>query len=300
MASSSTRASSVARARARAPVDSEAAAPARGDKRIVSLTQWQQAYTAWAERPNVDYVAAITGLPKVTVKRLIDHGAPEIAAPAMRRIPLDPIRVQQAMTTRRAQELSVPVQDETIGRAADEASAARAVLRASLRIAQSLAITAEKTLKLVESGKITLEGELTIDHLLRLTRAVEGANNAVHRAMQIDRLRTGQPETVLGLQVGLMLDGLSDEELVRVRADEKLPARLLGMSARAVVDATATPTVAPAAPPAAPEAPLEAAPEAEDPVAVALAADEAALVEAEADAVAAAAVTGAFGADPAP
>jgi len=59
----------------------------------------------------------------------------------------------------------------------------------------------------------------------------------VQRAMEIERKRLGEPEQVLGIQIGMMVDGLTDAELQHVYMTGEIPFRVLSQHPARVLEA---------------------------------------------------------------
>jgi hypothetical protein len=111
-------------------------------------------------------------------------------------------------------------------RAAQEAAASRLALDASLDLGAAVGLTAERLLEAVMDNKLKFEKSVTMKDILTLTTALDKLTAAMERALKIGKGRAGDPEKILGVRIGVMLDGCTDEELDQLLETGVLPARL--------------------------------------------------------------------------
>ena len=116
---------------------------------------------------------------------------------------------------------------DAVARSADEAAMARVSKSNCLNLAAVLSYTVDKLMEGIEDGTINLlPSDVNLKHLTGLTMAVERLTAAMERTIKIEKGRVGEPDKVLGIQIGLLLDGCSDEELEKIMECGQLPTRL--------------------------------------------------------------------------
>jgi len=112
-------------------------------------------------------------------------------------------------------------------RAADEAAMARVSGSNCLSLAAIMSHTIDKLMDGIENGEINLlPKDANLKTLTSLTVAAEKLTSAMERVIKIDKGRAGEPDNVLGIQIGVLLDGCSDDELDHIMKGGALPNRL--------------------------------------------------------------------------
>lgn len=215
----------------------------RSRKKVMTRERWAQIERAWREQPTQRHIETTCKLGPRLAYQAIHAGFPEIGAAPLKVAAATSVEVFDAMAKRTQQAGTLAARKEAARQAADEATAARAILRSAASSAQVVASFAEEILGAVERGEMKL-GPVTPGSILRLVTAVEKASSAVEKALKIERMRTGQPDTVVGLQIVGLMDQCSPEEMAFTARTGQLPPRLLGLAgagADFVVDTTAGP-----------------------------------------------------------
>lgn len=124
-------------------------------------------------------------------------------------------------------------------KSAEEAAASRLSLRTAASVSAMVSHLVECVLDNIENGSIELPKVLDAKTIALLARAADTSASAVERAMTIERKRLGQPESVLGIQVGALLNDVSDEELAWIIKHQQMPPRLAAASGATVLEAHA-------------------------------------------------------------
>jgi len=114
-------------------------------------------------------------------------------------------------------------------KSAEEAAASRLTMRTAAGIAAIVATLTEKFLDDLEQGRIKLPETLDHKTVLLLARAADISASTVERALSIERKRLGQPEQIVGVQLGMMLESCTDEELEHIMQNKQAPARLTSL-----------------------------------------------------------------------
>lgn len=192
---------------------------------------WQRLLSAWQEKPTVTHLVQTCKVGERQAKRAVYIGYPEIGAPPLSEVRPDPILVHAKMAEQRDEAMVHRAENEAARRSAEEATAARATLGGAAKTAQAVLHLATRVVELIEQGKLEIsEDQVTPKLLLDLCTAIDRSSVAVERAMRIERIHAGEPEAVLGMRIGLLLDQCSTEELNGIRREGRLPLRLLGLA----------------------------------------------------------------------
>ena len=236
------------RQRMRIPMSADAPR-VRRPRIIVTRILWEKMAAAYRDGANVRHVALTCAIPQPLAWKAVNTGFPSLRLPAIKEFVADPGGLHEKMYKIRQAELApVEARQEATHRSAVEATASMHVLKGAVHAAEVSVRLAEHVLKLLKEDKLDVE-TVTPAVVVALTRAVEVSGVAVERALRIERLRTGEPEVVVGVQIGLLLNNCTPDELIAVRDTGRLPARILGLAApiaaedvrRPVIDAVASP-----------------------------------------------------------
>lgn len=111
-------------------------------------------------------------------------------------------------------------------RSAEETAVARMTLKQCLTANAIYAHLADRMLELIESGNIEMPKVLTPRVVASLAGSLDKLTSATERALKIEHGNAGAPTTIIGVQIGLMLDSCTDEELDYVTKNGTLPPRL--------------------------------------------------------------------------
>jgi hypothetical protein len=98
-------------------------------------------------------------------------------------------------------------------RSAEEAALARRSMDLCLDIGAVMSRTIETLMEGIEAGNIDLPDKVDLKTLSTLATSADRLTAAIERAIKIEKGRAGEPDTVLGVQIGLLLDMKSDDEL---------------------------------------------------------------------------------------
>jgi hypothetical protein len=115
---------------------------------------------------------------------------------------------------------------DNVSRAAQEAAAATMVMDHCLQIGAIMSHLTGKLLEGIEMGEIEMPKTVSPKMLGSLTNSADRLTSAVERALKIAKGNAGEPTQVLGVQIGVMLNGCTPEELDYVTRTGQLPARL--------------------------------------------------------------------------
>lgn len=119
------------------------------------------------------------------------------------------------------------VASDHIKRVATEESLARLSMRNALNVGAALELMTEKLLEGVENGSISLPKVLDVKTLSTLATSVDKLTSATERAIKIEKGKAGEVEDRMGIQIGILLSGCSEEELDGVIANQgELPERI--------------------------------------------------------------------------
>jgi hypothetical protein len=204
------------------------------------------------DMPSFAHVRRATGLGHRLIERAIKEGWPDLGLPPLPEASvqfLDPERVHaemaklSGMRERVLDNLLRPIEgeepgynlnirearEEAVRRAGEQSMAAREALSMATRTAKVVNTLAKRVQELMEGGKLELPDVATPQLIALLARTADIAASTVHKAIQIERLKSGEPEAIVGVQIGTALSTATPEELQEVIKTGLLPGRLMGL-----------------------------------------------------------------------
>jgi hypothetical protein len=115
-------------------------------------------------------------------------------------------------------------------RSATEAAAARMSLKHCMTMSAIYGHLAENMLDAIEGGKLEMPETVTPRTVMMLASALDKLTTATERAVKLEKGRAGEPDKVIGVQVAVLLDACTPEELEVVATTGRLPTRLKMLS----------------------------------------------------------------------
>ncbi len=195
----------------------------------ITRSKWDAMLAAYRERPTIKNVMATGKVGAKTAKRAINEGWPDLSLPPFIELMSGGTSVHKEMARmRESWEEAALTQGEAARQAAEEAMAARVTMDSALRAVRMSQGYAAAILEKIEQGETLIPEKVTPKLVQSLIRSMESAANIVEKAMKIERLRAGEPEAVLGIQIGILLERCTDAELEVVEKTGEIPRRILG------------------------------------------------------------------------
>jgi protoporphyrinogen oxidase len=121
-------------------------------------------------------------------------------------------------------------------RSAGEAAIARVALHNCMNIGAAMSILTEKLLDAIANGDVKLPRELSPKYLGSLANSIDKLTSAMERAVKMEKGRAGEPQNIIGVQIGVLLDGCSDDEIDEVIKTGTLPERIRMTGKTNVID----------------------------------------------------------------
>jgi len=200
----------------------------------ISRPVWDKMLVAYRERPQIKHVMEAAGVGKKMARRAILEGWPDHSLPPFVQLIAGSSTIHKEMAkVRESWETADVTRGEAARQAAEEALAARTVMSMALRTMKLNQHVLEKFMEKLEAGEIPIPEEMTPKVLYQLTKSMDAAAAVVQKAMDVERKRMGEPEQVLGIQIGLLLDHCEDGELELIMQTGEVPRRLLDQRAGA-------------------------------------------------------------------
>jgi hypothetical protein len=183
---------------------------------------------AYRERPTIKNVMAAGGVGKRVARRAVMEGWPDHSLPPFVELASAGTTVHREMARiRESWEEAATTQGEAARMAAEQAMAARTIMASAMRSSLLIENMLTDLLQRVQNGESLLPEEITPKVVNQLMGAQTKLADAVKRAIEIEKLRVGEPEAQLGIQIGIMLERCTDDELEIVVNTGHLPDRLL-------------------------------------------------------------------------
>jgi hypothetical protein len=200
----------------------------------ISRPVWDQMLVAYRERPQIKHVMEVAKVGKKMARRAILEGWPDHSLPPFVSLVAGSSTIHKEMAkVRESWETADVTRGEAARQAAEEALAARSVMAMALRTMKLNQHVLEKIMEKLEAGQVPIPEEMTPKILYQLTKSMDAAAAVVQKAMDVERKRMGEPEQVLGIQIGLLLDHCEDGELELIMQTGEVPRRLLDQRAGA-------------------------------------------------------------------
>lgn len=179
------------------------------EKYASQVRTWLDEIEARAERMGVKADVA-------EARGAIDGTLAELEAAEVR------VRLQQ---DRLATVSETAVQVDVIRRTADEAVAAHSMLRNCVTIGEIMGHIADKILEGIEKHGVTLPAAADPKVLASLAVSADKLTSAMDRALKIKKGRGGEAEQSAGMQLGILIEQCTPEELHVVQTTGRLPLR---------------------------------------------------------------------------
>jgi hypothetical protein len=185
---------------------------------------------AYRQRPTIKCIMDTTGVGKRIARRAITEGWPDHSLPPFVELISGGTSVHKEMAViRESWEDQAITKGEAARMAAEEAMAARTTMKAAMSAMTLTSKVADELMKRLNNSETMLPEEMTTLNLAQLIKAMDNSASIAKKAMEIERLRAGEPEAVLGIQIGMMLERCNDDELEGVIETGTLPARILDL-----------------------------------------------------------------------
>lgn len=205
------------------------------------------------ESPNltVQEICVTAEVSRYMVKKALTEGWPKLGLPPLSEAQgslVDPVEVHKKMSgmTMAKQEVmdkifgplpheltasgEIPaeVKAEATTREAEGGMAARIALGAATQAVRAAEVMGQMMLEKIAKGEVEMPDEIRPEHVYMLAKSVDVANSAVHRAIQVERARLGQPSDMAGQHIAAVMVGATVEELKYIAATGQLPPRIMG------------------------------------------------------------------------
>lgn len=194
----------------------------------ITRSQWDKMLAAYRERATIKNVMEAGGVGKRVARRAVMEGWPDHNLPPFVELASSGTSVHKEMARiRESWEDAATTQGEAARMAAEQAMAARVTMDSALqatRLSQKLAV---EMMEKLERGECAFPDELTPKVVQQVVRSLDTSAAIVEKAIKIEKMRTGEPEAQLGIQIGIMLERCNEDELEIVIKTGHLPDRLL-------------------------------------------------------------------------
>jgi hypothetical protein len=184
---------------------------------------------AYREKPTIKYVQEAGGCGKRAARRAIMEGWPDHGYPPFTDLGGEAASIHKEMSVFRENWAEASItKGEAARQAAEEAMAARIGMDAALKASRLAQGYAAKVLERLEQDpEAMIPDDITPKVVLQLCTALEKSATVVEKAMKIEQMRAGKPQAVLGVEIGILIDRCSDDELEIVAGTGELPARII-------------------------------------------------------------------------
>lgn len=205
----------------------------------ITRSQWDKMLSAYRERATIKNVMEAGGVGKRVARRAVMEGWPDHNLPPFVELASSGTTVHKEMARlRESWEESATTQGEAARMAAEQAQAARITMASALQATQLSQQMAQQMMEKLNNGECAFPEDLTPKIVQQVVRSLDTSAAIVEKAIKIEKMRTGEPEAQLGIQIGIMLERCNDDELDIVIKTGHLPDRLLDQ--RRLVVATPT------------------------------------------------------------
>lgn len=202
--------------------------------------------------PTIDELATAAEVGKAMVKRALKEGWPKLGLPPLSdaaKNMIDPVHVHAIMNGMHEEKKQIiqnlfgslpgalanvntptplTAKEEAAQRAAETGVAARIAMSGAVNAARSIEALSALFLKKIQDGEIEIPDQIRPEHLFLLARAADTAAGAIHKAVQTERLRNGQPDAIVGQHIVALIADATPEELKIIAITGQLPPRLMG------------------------------------------------------------------------
>lgn len=204
--------------------------PAKKRPQICPITrkQWDDMYNAWRKRPTIQNVMQAGGVGRRIATRAINAGWPDASLPPFSELLKGSPSVHKEMQAYREEWEEAALQKgEAARQAAEEAMAARISMSAALKASRMAQGYAAQVLERLEQGQAHIPEEITPKVIYQIVRSLESSATVVEKAMKVEQMRASKPEEVLGIEIGILLERCTDDELDLIGKSGHLPARIV-------------------------------------------------------------------------
>lgn len=209
---------------------------------------WIKVYDTFATTGAPHEITKITGLKINQVNHLLQRGVVRLGLPAIKEHAVDYAEVnlrlakhglESSNSLGATNKSQLPeVQQAVTDRVAKEAAAAQGMLNAAMSSTNLFSRYLEEVNNTVLSGnaEFALPAKITLEHLTKLAQAADKLASSLDRAVRLSRLTAGEPESNIAMEVSLLVNRLTTEEL-RIYVDTgHLPPRLRGRASAVFED----------------------------------------------------------------
>lgn len=205
--------------------------------KTLSEEDYRKVYEAYGETGELNKIVEATGLKTKQVNHLIDKGLLRLGLPAIREHAVDLAEVNTRLQDAVAIMDKSPsknflatlpdVQKAVTDRATREAAAAQSLLSSAMSASQVILEYVNKVFEKAQiPGAMEAPDIVTGGTLETLSKTVNNMTKAVDSAVRLSRLTAGEPESNLGVEVTVMINKMSDDELQWFLEHQQLPPRL--------------------------------------------------------------------------
>lgn len=192
--------------------------------------EWYAVRDLFGRLGSVVPIAQQTGLTPAHVDHLLDHGIERLDLPPIREHYTNKAEVNLALKQTREEHSTALTTTEAetaiTERATQEAAAAQRLLGASNDMGIIMGGLIKQYAELASQGKFEMPETLTRSAIKDLAWAADVHSKTVERAVKLMRLTAGEPTEVLGVQIGIMLEQCTPEEINDALAKGQIPKRL--------------------------------------------------------------------------
>jgi uncharacterized protein (UPF0147 family) len=182
---------------------------------------------------------AAGGVGKRIARRAVMLGWPNQSLPPFIELMVTGSTVHKEMAVfRDSWEEAAVTKGEAARQAAEEAMAARISMKSALQSAKMSQMYAAKVIEKLEADDFEMP-EISPKLIYQIIRSLESSTTVVEKAMKIEQMQMGRPENILGIEIGILLERCSNEELEAMAGSGELPDRILDQRRR-VVEAVGT------------------------------------------------------------
>lgn len=195
---------------------------------------WQKVYEAYAMTDKPKALARITNLSGYLVKYLLQYGIKRLNLPPIQEHAIDLAKVNLAIKENDEEreenfKRNLPqIQESVTSRTAKEAAASQALLTGAMKSADIFLNYTNTLLDRLTNGQSEYEipEQVTLRHIELLAKAASTLSSAVNTASQVSRRTAGEPERNLSLEISVLVNQLSDDELHNYLKTNQLPQSL--------------------------------------------------------------------------
>lgn len=200
---------------------------------------WRTVTALFAHVGSPDILAREAGLSTKAVEHLLNHGIERLGMPSIRDHAINQAEVNLNLAKRRAQQKGAITESEAVEaiqqRATREAASAQRLLDQTVQAGQIISDYLEELLNRLKGGtaELAIPEFVTPAFLEQFTKIIDAHSRAVDRATKLSRLTAGESTENISMQIAVLLNNCSNEELLEAESRGTLPKRLLGRASSA-------------------------------------------------------------------